>query len=466
MKKKNIFLLISLFVIFSLNSCFLSDLTSLFDNENEKLTLELLNNAFNGKIDNNGNQLYQDFSNLKFNNDFEKAERISIKEYSDKIYKNHYYTPTIGDVNALVIPVEFKDYKAKNLKVNESILPNYQSVASYLYNSSFGQLNINFDILDWQMMSEYSTHYESIEDGANTIKEEVLTKIEKKVDLAKYDNDNDGIIDSLIIIYSAPVKNRNTTYWAYNKRKVQLEEHNGLRTYNFVFAGYDFLFENKKSCNTTTYIHEIGHMLGLDDYYDYDIKVGCLTGGLGGADMMDCNMGDHNVFSKLFLGWVNNPILVKLEKGEETTITIDAYSTNGDCIILSNNFIKRFGLFQDFYILQLLDADNPLNKNQLPYDEDGIRVLRIHGKDDGFYFENNNSYTKYNLIDAINNNRQGYVYTKYASTGLYAKKTDLFYENEGASNMTFYDDESQKLEYGFKVLKIENNKATIQIYRD
>ena len=47
-----------------------------------------------------------------------------------------------------------------------------------------------------------------------------------------------------------------------------------------------------------------------------------------------------------------------------------------------------------------------------------------------------------------------------------SKYVNLFCKNEDASNMTYHDDETSKLEYGFKVLKIENNKATIQIYRD
>ena len=47
-----------------------------------------------------------------------------------------------------------------------------------------------------------------------------------------------------------------------------------------------------------------------------------------------------------------------------------------------------------------------------------------------------------------------------------SKYVNLFCKNEGASNMTYHDDKTSKLECGFKVLKIENDKATIQIYRD
>ena len=46
-----------------------------------------------------------------------------------------------------------------------------------------------------------------------------------------------------------------------------------------------------------TYIHEMGHMLGLPDYYDYSFK----SSPTGMYDMQDNNVGDHNPFSKMHL---------------------------------------------------------------------------------------------------------------------------------------------------------------------
>ena len=150
--------------------------------------------------------------------------------------------------------MEFKDYKAKDLKVKD-LLPDYQSVASYLYNSSYGKLNITFDVLDWQMMSKNSTYYDTLDEnlyesnnGPNAIKDEALSKIENKVDLSKYDNNSDGIIDSLIIIYSAPIQyQRGDLYWAYKTEHEQLKEYDGLRAQSYAFMGYSFLLSNNKN---------------------------------------------------------------------------------------------------------------------------------------------------------------------------------------------------------------------------
>ena len=57
-----------------------------------------------------------------------------------------------------------------------------------------------------------------------------------------------------------------------------------------------------------TFIHETGHLLGLDDYYDYNDYRGA-KGGLYGADMMDNNIGDHGSVNKLLLGWIEPTVV-------------------------------------------------------------------------------------------------------------------------------------------------------------
>ncbi|MFA6662467.1 MAG: hypothetical protein WCS56_05495, partial [Bacilli bacterium] len=54
-----------------------------------------------------------------------------------------------------------------------------------------------------------------------------------------------------------------------------------------------------------TFIHETGHLLGAEDYYNYRGT----SQPLGGLDMMDYNIGDHNLWTKMEYGWVD-PIVV------------------------------------------------------------------------------------------------------------------------------------------------------------
>jgi hypothetical protein len=59
----------------------------------------------------------------------------------------------------------------------------------------------------------------------------------------------------------------------------------------------------ERTVDAHVYIHEVGHLLGLLDYYSYDHGNGD-WGPTGALDMMDYNIGDHNGFSKMALGWI------------------------------------------------------------------------------------------------------------------------------------------------------------------
>ena len=191
-------------IIFSLSSCGFDGLSSYIDDkyndfinggntsqeDNDSRTIELLNNAFNAKQDSNGNSFLEDFSNVESNNEFENATRLNFTKNALDLDYYNYYTPTSGTINGLVIPVEFSDARASNLKIPNDLYPTYQSVSSYYYNSSYGKLNMNFDVLDWQMMSRKSTYYDSIlsskyygdAPGVSAIIHEVLANIERMGD--------------------------------------------------------------------------------------------------------------------------------------------------------------------------------------------------------------------------------------------------------------------------------------------
>lgn len=499
MKRKSILMsIISLFTLLSLNGCFFDTLQSIMDEkyseflgnypdesvepidrENDN-SIKLLDLAFNAKENENGISYLEDFSNndLNYKLDSTKATRIKFNTNTLNLDYCDDLTPSKGNINGLVIPVEFPDARAKH--INKLSYPTYQSVSSYYYNTSYGKLNMTFDVLDWQLMSKKSSYYEDSTKyygdapGTSAIIHEVLSKIEDSVDLSKYDNDKDGTIDSLYIIYSKPFDSSSEMWWAFQYTIYESTTYDDLQLGYYVFASYDFLFDEGLKCNTATFIHETGHMFGIEDYYDYDRKEGFSKGGLGGADMMDCNIGDHNPFSKFATGWVNEPVLINLKENEETIITIDSFSKNGDCIILADNFNKKDGMFQDYFILSLIDCESKLNKDQLPFTIDGIRVYRVHGELENYtdlvepykYYKYDNSYTKYNLLDCINNNRIKQIYSNYEYMELCANNSDLFIKGDKISNLNYYDSILTKSTLGFEILDISNKKATIRIFKN
>ena len=118
----------------------------------------------------------------------------------------------------------------------------------------------------------------------------------------------------------------------------------------FVWASYDFMYGSKGSgssyidLDAHTYIHEFGHALGLDDYYDYSGQ----SNPAGGFDMQDNNIGDHNSFSKFALGW-EKPYVVY--DSSEITLKSSALYENQFIIIPAGGYDQWNGSPFDEYIL-------------------------------------------------------------------------------------------------------------------
>lgn len=453
--------------------------------DNTGNSLELLNQTFNGKKNINNEDLYQDFSNyeLKYE-DFEGSDIVQInKNITDYEYLEG-YTPSTGNINGLVIPVDFVDFPFNKEKVYNNTLVNYQSVSSYYYNSSFGKLNYSFDILPWYRASQKSSYYSKMTSenqskfsgdapGVSSLIHEILTVAAQTYDLSKYDSNKDGYIDSLHIIYNHPIDYSDSSFWwAFQYITLEKYKYDGLYSFPYVFASINFLFEDNQTNNARTFIHETGHMLGLEDYYDYDEKKGYNKGSIGGFDMMDCSISDHNSFSKISLGWIDKVLLIDLNKNEEITVTINDSSSSGNVIMVCDNFDKNKGMFQSYFLFELIDVNSPLIHNEIKnLTIDGVRVYRVNAQLKTYnelnyeyeYYQFDNSYSLYNLIDAINAPNSS-IYSKFIyNNGIIMKNSDLFVSSDKFYSLPFTN--SDKSSYTFSINRIENNQATITFKR-
>lgn len=305
------------------------------------------------------------------------SKRQSINEYEVSQFGMS-GLPSTGTYDVLVVPVEIQNvpfeasYKTNLDKVfnGTSLDTGWESVASYYYKSSFGLLDLNFDILDKHITSNVKSYYEGKgQDGDQHAILDALTALDSTIDFSKYDSNNDGVIDSIIFIYSTDYNYDVDPWWAWvyvsNPDIVgSVSELDGKNFEYYFWASYDFMNDalpgnSDLILNSETYINELGHLMGIVDFYPYEGNN--QYGPMGGFDMMDANAGDHGPFNKLVFGWLQ-PLVA--QKGTYQ-VTLDSYSTDTDglnstLLIPFNSGDLNDGNAFDEYLLVMFYTPNGL----------------------------------------------------------------------------------------------------------
>ena len=282
-------------------------------------------------------------------------------------------TPSIGSSNIIVIPVWFTDsnnYISTDGKqrVREDIQTAYfgsntdtgwRSVKTYYEEESHGSLTFDGVVSDWYTCGQSSRYYGDSQAGTSRTMDLVTTVSSwyftqnPSLNRKNYDKDGDGYLDGIMLIYGAPdhraANNSYENLWAYCYW-VQNASHQNVDNpgpHAFFWASYDFMYGSNKVSSRTgkngpsggdtryctvdahTYIHEMGQMFGLDDYYDYSGQYSPA----GNFSMQDYNIGGHDPFSSYALGWGKAYIPT-----QSMTINLKPFATSGEMILLTPSF--------------------------------------------------------------------------------------------------------------------------------
>lgn len=336
--------------------------------------------------------------------------------------------PSIGKAKPLVLLIDFPDYKrprfveASDMEEALFSLENQDSLAAYYYRSSYGNLTIDGTVLDWYRMEKERDAYET---DREVIEEALGYYIEEKgLRLADYDADEDGVVDSLFVLWAGNLDDESGIWSAaYRSSWNSSPEEWGTKITGYIFVPGTTVWSSVPPliCNTNSLTHETGHLLGLNDYYSYDTSDrtdggeaytgGALEGGLGGMDMMDSNTGEHNAFSKWLLGFLDPEVLEYDEiftlKDREKEYRLRPSNEQGDAI-----FIKLRDDDTLFTELLVIEAVSPtMNAGELTrLEEPAVRILHVdaslqeegqEGNWRGYGFRNDNSYTSTKFISIL-----------------------------------------------------------------
>ena len=318
-------------------------------------------------------------------------KKTPIKQHYVDYAENNIYpidsAPTLGTCKILVIPVWFQDsgnYVASSSrdKVRDDIRAAYfgtteetgwNSVKSFYETESSGKLSIEGTVSEWYEPGERVSAYGYQTEDDATSKLVVAASDwffennpeESRLD---YDSDADGYLDGVMLIYAAPdCVTWGSDYenlWAYcywvQDPKAKDKENPGANTY--FWASFDFMYGTNTVASRTgktyaggdtahckidthTYIHEMGHVFGLDDYYDYGPNK---YRPAAGFSMQDYNVGGHDPFSTMAFGWADPYVPT-----ESCSLTIGAFQKTRDCVLLTPKWNSFDSPFDEYLLLEL-----------------------------------------------------------------------------------------------------------------
>ena len=327
--------------------------------------------------------------------------------------------PTLGDVNILVIPVEFNNATFESVRGTkegevggefvrqvlheaffaESDETPWESLSSYYKKSSHGKLNIGGDVTPVFRYNHNDTDPDVVSASglATSICAEAVSwlKSEKGYDMRNYDADKDGYIDGIELVYatthltpsSSGGDDDNSTWWNYTTNAGGGANVNNPGARRMFWSRWDYLTNSyyvdvkdeaendigyrvrvgdtgKTAVDAHTIIHETGHMMGAPDYYSYDKDEGVA----GCVDMMDNNVGDHNAYTKMAYGWAAPKVVDGSSKN--FTMTINSWTDTGDFVLVRPSDDSWNGTpWDEFLMLQYYTPTGVNEKDSTGYPE-------------------------------------------------------------------------------------------------
>ena len=368
-----------------------------------------------------------------------KELRYNLKDLNAQIGWNT--SSSVGEQKMLVVPVQLKGEKPWSDKMlsnlNEAFFGDgsataFASVSSFFHTSSYGNLSLSGEVTK-PLISKYNAlSLNARGDGAPEMIIKEFEDDRASSSFQDFDRDRDGYIDSTVFIYSNPYnKSAQGAFWAWCSYSNRQSNQDRPTVNNFMWASYDFVkmsYDDSYAAGkfeTHTFIHETGHLLGLDDYYSYDSGFDCWDCA-GKLDMQSYNIGDHNIYSKLALGWIR-PYVVQ----DSCSITLRTSSAYPDAVLIKNDWNgSAFDeyLLMEYYTptgLNQIDAEHSFEGNRM-YRSPGLRVYHVDARmvemsqtlTGNFILKNYSDYLKMNsrsiyYIGASNTVKNSYLSRPY-----------------------------------------------------
>lgn len=337
---------------------------------------------------------------------------------SPPIYDLYGSMPSQGNAEIAVFYVDFPDCKYEymptasdiekfvfgNANENDSNYP-FESMSAFYERSSKGAMKLNGKAYTYTTKQNKAA-YEG-DTWHIALVEEIIAEFDASVDFSRFDGDKDKVIDAILI--SVPTAAGDDNWWcaAGIFGGETQNRADGMDIGHVIVGNAQIESADDHRDFNSSYLHEMGHCMGLPDYYLYGTDDFQGMHGSAGFEMMDDAICDYGAASKLMLGWYTSEQVQVYEKSYGTkTFTLKSGQTNdGNCLIIPVGDLNK-NYNSEFFILEYTD----LNGNNKGLTDEwwrstgsGVRMYHVEAEITGDnwyntykYSSGNNEATNYN----------------------------------------------------------------------
>jgi len=204
--------------------------------------------------------------------------------------------PTTGNRKLICILIGFTDKAFTKTQAEFNTLFNGTtgSVKHYYLENSYNQFNLTVDVAGPYTASRNMAYYGANDASGNDIRPrelvlEAINLADPHVNFANYDNDNDGWVDGVYIIYAGYGEEAGggaDAIWAHAWSLATAVTKDGVKLQKYSCSAELRGNSGTNITNIGVICHEFGHVLGAPDYYDTDYSTGGQYEGTGSWDMM------------------------------------------------------------------------------------------------------------------------------------------------------------------------------------
>lgn len=387
--------------------------------------------------------------------------------------------PSQGTANMVIFYVDFPDcqydYAPSEEELTKIAFGNADTAnQNYPFESMhafYGRSSKNAMKLSGQVFRYTTKENQSAYDTDKAkLARECYEAFQDSVDFSQFDGNGDSKID--VTLFTVPTKAGDENWWPCAGDSGITDYMPDNMKIGHIITGNAQVESSTDYKNfNSSYLHELGHCMGLPDYYLYssdDFEGFHGETDTGGTELMDVDAStDFSCFSKLMLGWYqeNQIAVYDQKKGGEQSFTLSNAQTDaGNCLILPYGDVNYNG---EYMIFEYVTPDNNNSNSNYPWITVGNGIRAYHVKadihDNGwwthFKYENGSEFTNNDddgirLIRLVNDAEGGVVF-----------RTGDVIDNTISGFHWYATDETESIDTGYSVTigECKNGQYTITV---